>query len=239
MPLTMTGAEVRAAVGVGFPAEKNFRRARRPEHKQQRRLAILDAARDLAIERGVQAVTLGDVAVRAGMAKSNVLRYFETREEVYLQLTLEAYAEWNTVVAQQLAAGRLTPVDVADVLADTLAERPLVCDLFARVSSTLEHNVSPELGRDFKLRLLDHTQQLAAMILGALPDLREEQAFDMVAGGYALVAGLWPMCNPPAELAAALDGPALQHTRLAFHATLRRMLEALLVGVIHTRSTPP
>jgi AcrR family transcriptional regulator len=227
------GAIMRAAMTVADP----FQRARRPEHKQQRRVAILDAARHLALERGVQAVTLGDIAARAGMAKSNVLRYFETREEVYLQLTLAAYAEWNTVVAEQLAGGPRTPVDLADVLADTLAARPLLCDLFARVSSTLEHNVSPQLGRDFKLRMLDHTQQLASMIAAALVDVPEELAFDMVGGGYALVAGLWPMCNPPAELAAVLDGPDFKRAHISFHATLRRMLRALVVGVIHTRST--
>ena len=142
----------------------SFQRARRPEHKHQRRVAILEAARQLACERGVQAVTLGDIAARASMAKSNVLRYFETREEVYLQLTLAAFAEWNSLVAEQLASAAMTPVQVADVLADTLAARPLLCDLFARVSSTLEHNVSPQLVREFKLKMLEHTEQLAELI---------------------------------------------------------------------------
>jgi AcrR family transcriptional regulator len=203
-------------------------------HKQQRRAAIFDAARRLALERGVQAVTLGDIAARVGMAKSNVLRYFETREEVYLQLTLEAFAEWNSALAQQLAAAPMTPARAADVLADTLAERPLLCDLFARVSSTLEHNVSPQLGRDFKLRMLEHTQQLASMIAAALNDVPEEQALEMVAGGYALVAGLWPMSNPPAELAALCVGPEFKLMHVSFRAGLRRMLEALIVGVIRT-----
>src|SRR5258708_4215099 len=176
---------------------ESFQRARRPEHKQQRRAAILDAARQLALERGVQAVTLGDIAARVGMAKSNVLRYFETREELYLQLTAEGYAEWNSVLAQRLGVSPMTPGEVADVLADTLAERPLLCDLFARVSSTLEHNVSPQLGREFKLRMIDHTAQLAALIAATLSDVTLEQSFEMVAGGSALVAGLWPICNPP------------------------------------------
>src|SRR5260370_30043086 len=93
-----------------MPDLATFQRARRPEHKRQRRAAILDAARALARERGVQAVTLGDIADRVGMAKSNVLRYFETREEVYLQLTLEAFAEWNTVVGERLPGGGKTPI---------------------------------------------------------------------------------------------------------------------------------
>jgi hypothetical protein len=45
------------------------------------------------------------------------------------------------------------------------------------------------------------------------------------------------MCNPPAELAAVLDGPDFKRAHISFHATLRRMLRALVVGVIHTRST--
>jgi AcrR family transcriptional regulator len=209
-----------------------FQRARRPEHKAQRRGAILAAARTLALERGVQHVSLGDIAASAGTVKSNVLRYFETREEVYLQLTLEDYAEWNRAVVECLGAlPHSSPVNVADVLADTLVERPLLCDLFAHVSSTLEHNVSPLLGRDFKVRMVDLTGQLAASIAAALVDVPTEQAFEVVAGTYALVAGLWPMCNPPPELAALLEGPELSHTRVSFKDALRRMLPALLVGL--------
>src|SRR5216684_2594323 len=163
-----------------MPDLATFQRARRPEHKQQRRVAILDAARGLARERGVQAVTLGDIADRVGMAKSNVLRYFETREEVYLQLTLEAYAEWSTAVADSLEGVRpTTPIKLADVLVDSLAERPLLCDLAAHVSSTLEHNVSPGLGRDFKVRMLDFTRQFGVTIAAALVDVSEEQGFEV------------------------------------------------------------
>jgi len=44
-----------------------FVRARRPEHKQQRREAILEAARDLALRRGVRTITLGDLAEAKSM----------------------------------------------------------------------------------------------------------------------------------------------------------------------------
>ena len=55
-----------------------FLRARRPEHKQQRRDAILVAARDLARTSGVRNVSLGAVAEAVGLAKSNISRYFGT-----------------------------------------------------------------------------------------------------------------------------------------------------------------
>ena len=65
-----------------------FQRARSPEQKAQRRAAILDAAARLGAANGVRKVSLGDIAKSVGLTKSNVLRYFETREEVYLRLLL-------------------------------------------------------------------------------------------------------------------------------------------------------
>jgi AcrR family transcriptional regulator len=210
----------------------SFQRARRPEHKQQRREAILDAARTLALESGVQSVSLGDVATAAGMAKSNVLRYFETREEIYLELTTDAFGEWSAALPARLGARRSTPARVAAVLADSLSERPLLCDLLSQVSATLERNISPARGRDFKLSMHEHAGAVSAAVTTALPGLTDAQAYDVLAASFALVAGLWPAAHPCAELAAVLELPELVHTRIDFHASLRRLLRALLTGLL-------
>ena len=85
-------------------ALSTFQRARRPEQKAQRRAAILEAARALAAERGVAEVTLTEVASSVGLAKSNVLRYFETREDVYLHLLVAEWKGFETVVAGSAVA---------------------------------------------------------------------------------------------------------------------------------------
>ena len=78
-----------------------FQRARRPEQKQQRQDAILGAARELALRDGVRNVSLADIAARIGIHKSALLRYFETREQIFLELTAAAWRDW----AQALHAG--------------------------------------------------------------------------------------------------------------------------------------
>ena len=70
-----------------------YQRARRPEQKLERRDAILGAARELALRDGVRAVSLADIAARVGIHKSALLRYFETREQIFLELTAEAWRE--------------------------------------------------------------------------------------------------------------------------------------------------
>ncbi|MDT5236569.1 MAG: hypothetical protein QOF47_2556, partial [Mycobacterium sp.] len=62
----------------------DFQRARSPEAKQQREDAILAAARSLGAKRGIRQITLTDIADAVGMHKSALLRYFETREQIFL-----------------------------------------------------------------------------------------------------------------------------------------------------------
>jgi AcrR family transcriptional regulator len=217
-------------------ASSTFHRARRPEQKEQRRAAILDAARDLATERGVGEVTLTEVASTVGLAKSNVLRYFETREEVYLHLLVAEWDRFRTAATERLRSGPGSPASVATALADTAAESPLFCDLQSQAASVLERNVSAPTARYFKLAVLDAVAALAKVIGDVLPALAGEPARMVVTTCTALVSGLWPIANPSPRVAKLLEDPDLVHGRVDFYARLRGALEPLIIGLIKPRS---
>src|ERR1051325_8727948 len=130
--------------------EASFQRARRPEQKDQRRERILGAAHELAQDSGVARVSLGDIAAAVGLAKSNVLRYFGTREEIYLRLM------WRGGHAR--AAGGY-------------ADRPLYCDLTAHAETMLEHNVSVDALRVHKRWAIDTYFTVGRQITSACPQL--------------------------------------------------------------------
>src|SRR5947207_16009779 len=71
-----------------------FQRARSEEQREARRQAILGAAAAMLAEMPVAEVTLNELSRRAGLAKSNVLRYFESREAVLLELLDAAWQDW-------------------------------------------------------------------------------------------------------------------------------------------------
>ena len=75
-----------------------FQRARSEEQREIRRRAILDTASAMLDEMPVAEVTLNELSRRVGLAKSNVLRYFESREAVLLELLdrLPAGAGWRS-----------------------------------------------------------------------------------------------------------------------------------------------
>src|SRR5215468_1533288 len=82
-----------------------FQRARSEEQREVRRQAILGAAAAMLAEMPVAQVTLNELSRRAGLAKSNVLRYFESREAVLLELLDSAWQDWLARLDQELAAG--------------------------------------------------------------------------------------------------------------------------------------
>ena len=207
-----------------------FLRARRPEHKQQRREAILAAARDLAGASGVRNVSLGAVAEAVGLAKSNIARYFGTREEIYLELLTEEWRLWAHAVSAQLRAAEGT-AEAMDALAETLVDRPLFCDLLSHVSTSLEHNVSIPAARAFKHTLHDLLAAMGAEVARAT-DLTEREGRELVVIAGSLAGTLYRAANPPPVLAQVYaEDPDLAASRPTLLPTLARALSALAAGL--------
>src|SRR5215212_6142162 len=89
-----------------------FRRARNEEQREVRRQAILSTAEAMLAEMPVAALSLNELSRRVGLAKSNVLRYFESREAVLLELLDTAWREWLDALVVALPPGDAAiPVD--------------------------------------------------------------------------------------------------------------------------------
>src|SRR6201996_4656818 len=216
---------------------ETYQRARRPEQKLERRDAILGAARDLALRDGVRNVSLADIAARVGIHKSALLRYFETREQIFLELTAEAWRDWAAVLHAGLdAAAPGSAGLVADVFARSFADRPLLCDLIAHTPLNLERNVSPEAVRRYKLTSLAAIGEAARMVRGVLPELTLTEALEFVAAVASLAGAVWQIANPSAVLAELYaSDPALGLACVELVPRLRRTAEILLAGLIPSR----
>ena len=63
--------------------------SRRQKEKEDRKEAILAAAREVFFEQGIRHATVDDIAARAEVAKGTVYLYFETKETILAHLLLE------------------------------------------------------------------------------------------------------------------------------------------------------
>ena len=186
-----------------------YQRARRPEQKQERREAIIAAARALAEAGRVRDVSLGDIGRAVGLAKSNLLRYFESREEIFLTLLQREWEDWAAAVT------------TADDLAPSLSARPFFCDLLGEQAAVLEHNVSPDAVRAFRAASITLVEEVAARI-----DVPE--AFEVVGAALLLAASLYPLANPSPAVREAYAGTDLLQPD--FEGRLGAFLTALTAG---------
>jgi AcrR family transcriptional regulator len=217
-----------------------FQRARRPEQKQERREDILAAARELAGERPVREISLGDIARRAGFAKSNLLRYFESREDVFLRLLLREWESWRVGLTERLRSGEATADSVAATIARTMAERPLFCDLISEMSAVLERNVSAGTVQAFKSQTLDKVDDLGGVVAERMPDLVRPYGRETIAAALIITAGLWPIANPAPHVTAMFaEIPSLTRAHVHFEDRLQELLTNLITGFLNQEPRKP
>ncbi len=72
--------------------------------KERRRRELVEAARTLFLERGVDQVLIDDIAVRCGVTRRTVYRYFPTRDHVAFAVEIDVLERWAELLVD-LSAG--------------------------------------------------------------------------------------------------------------------------------------
>ncbi|GHB11294.1 TetR family transcriptional regulator [Streptomyces tendae] len=216
-----------------------FQRARSAEQRQARKDAILKAAAGLLTEMPVSDISLRELSRRVGLSKTNVVRYFETREAVFFELLNRTFEQWLEELSGELAAAApASPDAVADVLARSLARRPLLCELLSSLGTELERNISAESARAFKLDHSGLQSRLADLLRQYASALTEPAARELVSLTIIVAAGLWPFANPSPQVVEALEDPRLAHTRVDFAERLGRALRVAVTGLLNLDPLP-
>lgn len=216
-----------------------FQRARSEAQREIRRRTILDTTAAMLDEMPVADISLNELSRRVGLAKSNVLRYVESREAVLLELLDDRLTAWLADLEAELAAtvdADASPAtratQLAGVLSTSLAARPALCDLFGAQGGVLEHNVSVDLVVRHKRASLAHLGTLAGLLLRHVPELGEHaQRFGLLT--LVTAGAVSSYVPPPPSVTAAFEqAPELEFFRFELHESLRVVLVAGLLGFL-------
>ncbi|MGW7043203.1 TetR family transcriptional regulator [Streptomyces avermitilis] len=217
----------------------SFQRARTEEQREIRRRSILDTTAAMLDEMPVGAVSLNELSRRTGLAKSNVMRYFESREAILLELLDQARTQWTDALPTALAAG-IDPSasaserweQFADGVTASLSDRHVLCDLLSAQAGVLEHNVSPEVAARYKRAALANVDTLAGLARTHLPELGE-RASELAAFTIMTIGAVWTHARPSQGMATAYEAdPSLAALKMDFTASLRQMLTTLTAGTV-------
>lgn len=209
-----------------------FQRARQPDQINLRREALLAAAAELFDAEGPRGAGLNAIAARAGFTKSNVYRYFESREDVLLALFLDEFDRLSDAIEDAISARPVgDTAAVAEAITTCFLAQPRCCYLMSIFASVLEQNVSEKTIEFVKRHLKARTEGVVAALMNRLPRAKAEDCGWAITMTFALVAGMWPGAHPSAAVAAVLAKPEFAHMLLQPERDLKRAIAALLAGI--------
>ncbi len=170
-------------------------RARQPQQKEERRQSILEAASGLLLQWPVDEISLGQISKVCGFAKSNIYRYFESKEEVFLSLYLLDTERWIRGWTAALSTLPLHPPaqSISDLVYDTYAEVPRLGELIPWVYLRLAPALSPDFADQFLELDKRQNDRFADAIQVVRPDLDPATAENLFRQIRAFLAGSTPM----------------------------------------------
>lgn len=194
-----------------------FARARNEAQRQDRLTQLTAATRALLTQTRATALTLGDIAAAAGLAKSGILRYAGSREALLLRAMHEEHLAWIDALN-----GELPHTAPATALAHTLAARPVLCDLIA-ASPALIAKLGPDEMRVLLAQASDAQRRLGSALQPWLP-LSDDQLGTLTAAVHAFTGTAWAWMDPDATRPIVTD----------FESTVLRLLQIFIAGLEST-----
>jgi AcrR family transcriptional regulator len=237
-----------------------WQRARSSDKKKLRVLNVLGSASELFQTQAYDAITMEEIARRAGFTRPNLYRYFRTKEEIFLALVDRDLSAWIDQVEQEFlpggageparktgrASARKTgrasaretgrevqlPVDTfVDRWCDVLFRQNRLIELLPLLSISLERNVSETTLLGFKQSLRRNTERIGAVVAAVFPDMQGERFTDFLNSNLALVSGLVPMARRSEIHERVLQREELRHFIVDFAPQFRRSLRLLVRGI--------
>ncbi|MCD0446986.1 TetR family transcriptional regulator [Glycomyces sp. A-F 0318] len=216
-----------------------FRRARTEGQRAERREAIVAAALELLDEVRVTDLTLTELARRSGLAKSNVLRYFESREAVLLDVYNREFRDWLDELEHALPPAGADIESVAAALADTAAGRPRLCELAATSQAVLERNLSAGVAATYKLAFAANARRFAEIVGDRLGGFSENASITLAGMVILGIGGIWAGTRPSPGMEAAYELlPELAAMRHDLRTSLHEYVATTLTGLAHREPNP-
>lgn len=118
------------------------------EHRSQQRTALLDAAEELLLAGGWEALDFRALGARTGLRRNSIYRYFSSRDQLVAELCERGMPAWLADIDEAIDAAGRSPEAAADAyvrvqlemvaagrhrLAQALAHAPLTAETLAAI----------------------------------------------------------------------------------------------------------
>jgi AcrR family transcriptional regulator len=211
----------------------NWQRARTDENKNERKEAIYQAAFTLFKKNGYDKVSFNAIAVEAGFTKSNMYRYFSSKDEIFLNVFANLFELWAGNFSQQLRTLKqgAKAKAFADIWLNTMLSQSKLLDLMPILFTSLERNSSFEQLLEFKRLSIKLLYGLTLDITRIYPEIADEKAFKLLNLSYAATTNSWTATTQSDALTKLYQLEEFQALQPDFEKDLTTSIEIIIQGL--------
>ena len=207
-------------------------RARSTEQKKQRIAEIVDATARLFEKYDFDNITFALIAQEAEFTRSNLYKYFNTKEEVFLELIKHDIVEWRKEVVHTFQKIQYSIKEFSTLWVDIHIRHKRMVELLTILYTTLEKNSSLECLISFKKKTQEEFELLAEPLMGALPLFTMETLYEFLFAQLAMAIGTYPMLNLTEAQKEAMDTVGMNSDPQFYKTIYSNSIESLIEGVL-------
>lgn len=173
-------------------------RARSKDEKKRRKEDILSAALQLLLKNGEVASVI-QIATASGIAKGTVYLYFNSKEEIYLNLFQQ---EWDPLFAKinrEVSKKNSQIADITNAIASYVTNSSYFLPLMTACSGMLGRTKEKEVIRSYQ-QILAKNLEKSSQLLSNRFGLDRRSGVNLFLRTYAIIFGMWDVIDMTATV---------------------------------------
>ena len=183
-----------------------------PEEIARKREEIVDACEQLYQTTGFKEITLKEISKITSFSRPTIYNYFETKEEIFLALFKREYDRWNEDLQSIYEENeRLTKAQLAEKIAQSLAERPQLLKLLSMNNFDMEANSRQEFLTSFKKSYGGSLRRMSRLLTKFCPDMSVSDIQNFIYIFFPFMFGIYPYTEVTEKQRTAMEEAGINY----------------------------
>ena len=185
-----------------------------PELTAARKDEIMNACEKLYQKKIFKEITLQDISRETSFTRTSIYNYFETKEEIFLELFKREYDLWTGDIEKLTdKAGEYSRGELALEIAGSLQKRKLLLKLLSVNLYDLEENSRMERLVNFKTAYGNSKKALWKLIRKCYPELKDYEIKDFIKMFLPYLHGIYPYAFATDKQIEAMDRVGVEYEK--------------------------
>ncbi len=174
-------------------SKKKVTREKLTVNRQQE---IIRACEELYETLDYEEINIKEIAKSTSICRSNIYNYYETKEEIFLDILSKEYCRWMEDMDRQMEEDALRSREsYCRIVTDTVQHRPQLLRLLSAHHTTIEKNCSLEKITAFKRSLEPFQDGMRRRLSQYFPQAAQEKKEHFLLVLLSLAQGIYSMTN--------------------------------------------